>query len=172
MGEVLTSGTTEEEHRQFLELSDRVSLYEHVINLPEPLRLENYTQFASSIGLDAWLPVTVWAGLAAPIRHQGEPMGIIWLGHDIEDRKFSDEDVETLVMFASQAALVISNAHRYRDEQTGQDRPRDPDQHLTGGCGGLRHQGRYSRIGQPGGGENCRCAAGPGHAGGRTSWTP
>ncbi len=114
---VLTSGTTEEEHRQLIELSDRVRLYEHVIDLPEPLRLENYTRFARSIGLDEWLPVTVWAGLGAPIRHQGESMGIIWLGHDSEDGKFSDEDVETLVMFASQAALVISNAHRYRDEQ-------------------------------------------------------
>jgi len=114
---VLTSGTTEEEHRQLLELSDRTMLYEHVINLPEPLRLDNYTQYASSIGLDGWLPVTVWAGLGAPIRYQGEAMGIIWLGHDSEDGKFSDEDVETLVMFASQAGLVISNARRYRDEQ-------------------------------------------------------
>ena len=114
---VLTSGTTDEEHQQLLKLSDRVKLYEHVMNLPEPLRLDNYTQYARAIGLDDWLPITVWAGLAAPIRHQGEPMGVIWLGHDTEDRKFSDEDVETLVMFASQAALVISNAHRYRDEQ-------------------------------------------------------
>ena len=30
--------------------------------------------------------------------------------------EFSQEDEETLVMFASQAALVIANARRYRDE--------------------------------------------------------
>ena len=59
---VLTSGTTEDEHHQLLELSDRVRLYEHVIDLPEPLRLDNYTEFARSIGLDGWLPMTVWAG--------------------------------------------------------------------------------------------------------------
>ena len=31
--------------------------------------------------------------------------------------EFSREDEETLVMFASQAALVIGNARRYRTEQ-------------------------------------------------------
>ena len=43
-------------------------------------------------------------------------MGIIWLGHSREDEEFSEEDVETLAMFASQAAMVISNARRYRED--------------------------------------------------------
>ena len=34
-----------------------------------------------------------------------------------EEREFTDEDEETLVMFASQAALVISNARQHREEQ-------------------------------------------------------
>ena len=53
--------------------------------------------------------------LAAPIRHLGERVGAIYVGE--KEREFSSEDQETLVMFASQAALVIANARRHRDEQ-------------------------------------------------------
>ena len=113
---VLTSGTTEAEHRQLVELPAGTRIFDYFSKIPGPLRVDNYPEFAESVGLDGWLPMTVFAGLAAPIRHRGEPVGIIWLGHSREDRNFSEEDVETLVMFASQAAMVISNARRYRDE--------------------------------------------------------
>ena len=114
---VLTSGTTEDEHRQLLELPGGTRIFDYFVKIPEPLRVDNYYEFAESVGLDGWLPMTVFAGVAAPIRHRGVPVGIMWLGHEREDKKFSDEDVETLVMFASQAAMVVSNARRYRDER-------------------------------------------------------
>ena len=113
---VLTSGTTEDEHRQLVELPGGTRIFDHFSKIPGPFRVDNYYEFAESVGLDGWLPMTVFAGLAAPIRHLGEPVGIIWLGHSREDKEFSEEDVETLVMFASQAAMVISNVRRYRDE--------------------------------------------------------
>ena len=113
---VLTSGTTEDEHRQLLELPEGKRILEHFRSIPGPLCVDNYFEYAESAGLDGWLPMTVFAGLAAPIRHGGEPVGIFWLGHSREDLNFSEEDVETLVMFASQAAMVISNARRYREE--------------------------------------------------------
>ena len=113
---VLTSGTTEDEDRQLVELPGGTKIFDHFSKIPEPLRVDNYYEYADSVGLNSWLPMTVFAGLAAPIRHRGEPMGIIWLGHNREDQEFSEEDVETLVMFASQAAMVISNARRYREE--------------------------------------------------------
>ena len=34
-----------------------------------------------------------------------------------KEQEFTAEDEETLVMFGSQAALVIANARRHRDEQ-------------------------------------------------------
>ena len=34
-----------------------------------------------------------------------------------KEREFTQEDQETLVMFATQAALVIANARRHREEQ-------------------------------------------------------
>ena len=113
---VLTSGTTEDEDRQLVELPGGTRIFDHFIKIPGPLAVDNYHEYAESVGLDGWLPMTVFAGMAAPIRHRGEPVGLIWLGHSQEDKEFSAEDVETLVMFASQAAMVISNARRYRDE--------------------------------------------------------
>ena len=114
---LLTSGTTEEEHRKLIELPGGMRIFDHFSEIPGPLRLDNYHDYAVSVGLDGWLPMTVYAGMAASIRHRGEPVGIIWLGHAEEDRRFSEEDADTLVTFASQAAMVISNARRYRDEQ-------------------------------------------------------
>ena len=116
LGSVLTSGTTEDEHRQLVTLPGGTEIFDHFIKIPGPFRVDNYYEFAESVGLNGRLPMAVFAGLAAPIRHRGEPVGVILLGHLQEDSKFSEEDVETLVMFASQAAMVISNARRYRDE--------------------------------------------------------
>ena len=113
---VLTSGTTEDEHRQLVELPDGSRIFDYFSKIPGPLRVGNYYEFAESVGLNGWLPMTVFAGLAAPIRHRGEAVGIIWLGHSREGKEFSEEDVETLVMFASQAAMVIPISRRYRDE--------------------------------------------------------
>ena len=53
--------------------------------------------------------------LAAPIRHLGESVGAFYVGE--KELEFTPEDAETLVMFASQAALVIANARRHREEQ-------------------------------------------------------
>ena len=114
---VLTSGTTEEEHRQIIEHPDGRSIFEHFSKIPGPLRVDSYFEYATSAGLDGWLPMKVWSGLAAPIRNQGNSVGTVYLGHDREGKEFTKEDEETLVMFASHAAMVIANARRYRVEQ-------------------------------------------------------
>ena len=61
-------------------------------------------------------PVPVSSFIAAPIRHRGESVGNIHVAKSEPGLEFSAEDEETLVMFASQAALVIANARRHRDE--------------------------------------------------------
>ncbi|MDE2891366.1 MAG: response regulator [Chloroflexota bacterium] len=114
---LLTSGTTEAEHNELVELPGGMRIFEHFSRLERPLRVESYREYAESVGLDSQLPMTVYSGLAAPIRHRAELVGIVWLGHDQVDKTFSEEDAETLVMFASQAALVIANARRHRDVQ-------------------------------------------------------
>ena len=114
---LLTSGTTDEQHSTLIKLPGGMKIFDHFSKIPGPLRVEDYGEYAESVGLDDQLPMTVFAGLAAPMRHRAELVGIIWLGHDRADQRFSEEDVETLVMFASQAALVIANARRHRDVQ-------------------------------------------------------
>ena len=59
--------------------------------------------------------------LGAPVRHRGERLGNIYLTEKQGGQEFTLEDEETLVMFASQAALTVSNARRYRDERQVRD---------------------------------------------------
>ena len=55
--------------------------------------------------------------MGAPILHRGVRVGNIYVGSDEPGREFTQEDEETLIMFASQAAQVIANARRHRDER-------------------------------------------------------
>ena len=118
---VHTSGTSEEEWRQPITPPGGTRLFAHFIAIAEPVRLDNFDEYASSVDLDGSLPMDVWACLSAPIRHLGKTIGVILLGHNRAERKFSNEDEETLVMFASQAAVVIANARRYREQQRAKD---------------------------------------------------
>ena len=61
------------------------------------------------------MPVT--SLLVAPILHRGAGVGTIYLTHGPDGREFTQEDEETLVLFASQAAMAIANARRHREEQ-------------------------------------------------------
>ena len=114
----IVSGLTEEEHRGLWEMPQGLGFFEYLSGLKEPLRVSNITGHLSALGMpDFSPPMPASSLLVAPIRHQGVGVGTIYLAHEAEGREFSQEDEETLVMFASQAALVIANARRYRDEQ-------------------------------------------------------
>ena len=92
--------------------------FEYLNALPGPLRVGPLEEFTGSIGLGEFRsPVSLTAFMAAPILHQDVRSGNIYVGSDEPGREFTREDEETLVMFASQAALVIANARRYREEQ-------------------------------------------------------
>ncbi|MCY3991910.1 MAG: ATP-binding protein [Caldilineaceae bacterium] len=117
----LSSGLTPTVVQRLWDLPDALKLFKYVGNTAEPLRLPDLGGYIRSLGLPeprlpggATLPK---AFLAVPIRHRGERVGNIFLGKAGSDHDFTSEDEETLVMFASQAALVIVNARRYRDEQ-------------------------------------------------------
>ena len=114
----VTSGLTDEEHRILAELPESVPLFEHLNGVNDPLRINNLPGYLRALELSGWRPpVAVTSFLVAPIRNGGVRMGSLYLTKGQEGREFTREDEETLVMFASQAALVIANARRYRDEQ-------------------------------------------------------
>ena len=115
----VTSGLTPEDHRLFMDLPDGVMFFEYLSSISEPLRLRDFHSYMRELGLPEFRPPMAVSSplpfLAAPLRHRGEGVGAIYVGE--KEREFTPQDEETLVMFASQAALVIANARRHRDEQ-------------------------------------------------------
>ncbi len=116
----LASGLTDDEAQQLFAMPEGLRIFEYLITIPGPLRVPDLASYLRSQGLSEFhLPteISVRAYLEAPIRHRGENVGNIYLGKSEPGQEFTREDEETLVMFASQAALVIGNVRRYRDEQ-------------------------------------------------------
>ena len=115
----LYSGLTPEESRRFAEFPDGMLFFEYLSSISEPLRLRDFHSYVRELGLPEFHPPMAVSSplpfLAAPIRHLGESVGAFYVGE--KELEFTPEDEETLVMFASQAALVIANARRHRDEQ-------------------------------------------------------
>ena len=163
MREFFGSGMTPEQGRKLWADPDRVRFFDYVGSNQKPLRLRDFHSHARALGLPEFPPAmtasSLLSFLAAPIRHQGEHLGTIYL--DEKEGEYTQEDEETLVLFASQAAMVIANARRYREEQRGQGAPGDADRHLSGGCGGLRRPNGSAGVVQPGGGANRREPARP-----------
>ena len=117
----LASGFSMEESRRLWNLPEGWVIFDYLSKLQEPLRLKDFFSHTRTLGFPEFhlpmpeiLPISF---LSAPIRHRGESVGYIFLADKEGNREFTTEDEETLVMFASQAALVIANARRYREEQ-------------------------------------------------------
>ena len=114
----IASGLTEEEHQGFLDMPEGLGLFEYLSGLEEPLRVSDIASHLQALNMPDFLPsVQVDSVLVAPIRHLGVGVGTIYLAREAGGGEFTQEDEETLVMFASQAALVIANARRHREER-------------------------------------------------------
>ena len=116
----ITSGITPEERSLMGDLPEGLGLLGYLNEIQEPLRLPDLTRHSRSVGFPENHP-PMKSFLGAPIRHQNEPVGNIFLTEKQGNQEFSEEDEETLVMFASQAAIAIGNAIRHRDEQQTRD---------------------------------------------------
>ena len=114
----LASGLTDEDTQQLFAMPEGPKILEYLITIPGPLRVSDFASYILSHDLPEFRPPTqMSACLGAPIRHRGENVGNIFLAKREPGQEFTREDEDTLVMFASQAALVIGNVRRYRDEQ-------------------------------------------------------
>ena len=114
---LFTSGVSAEDHDLLQRMPGRWELFAHFRQMPRPLRLKDFPGYAVAMGLPAFDLLPIGAFLSAPLRHGGENIGYVHLAKDRGEGEFTAEDEETLVMFASQAALVIGNARKHRDEQ-------------------------------------------------------
>ena len=117
----LASGITHEQSRQLWEVPWGARFFECFGGIVEPLRVRDFRSYSRSLGLPELHPPMpmspVFSLVAAPVRHRARGVGILFLAEKEGGGEFTAEDEETLSMFASQAAMVIANARRYRDEQ-------------------------------------------------------
>ncbi len=114
--DLIISGITPEERSRLIDWPEGHRLFEHLRDLPGPLRLHDLPAYLRSLDLSAELlptKVLLWT----PIRHRGAHVGNFFLGDKEGGRRFTAEDEEVLRLFASQAATAIANARTYRDEQ-------------------------------------------------------
>ncbi len=116
MQDLVTSGMTSEERQRLGALPKGLGLLGHLSEIEGPLRLAEIASHPSSVGFPEGHP-PMKTFLGAPVRHLGQRFGNIYLTEKEGGQEFTLEDEEILVMFASQAALTVSNARWYRDEQ-------------------------------------------------------
>ena len=123
--DLLFSGMTEEQGLQFDDIPGGVQLFQYLRSLSQPLRIPDLLGYVRSLGLpDLEPPIAIGPELpfmATPVLHRGERVGNFFLAKTEPGNEFSQEDEETLMMFASQAAMVVSNARRFRDEQRARE---------------------------------------------------
>ena len=119
----LSSGLTPEEAQQIWGHGIAgAEVFDYFNSLQEPWRVPDLLAHLRSMSLPELsdLPVAVGFAipfLAAPVFHRGERFGNIFLAQREVGEEFTQEDQETLLMFASHAAMVMANARRYRDEE-------------------------------------------------------
>ena len=112
------SGLTVEDARRIWDIPDGQRFFDYLCAIPGPVRVADLGSYAAAMGLsELRTPMPIGAFLGVPIRHRGKSVGNIHLSKERDGGEFTPEDEETLVMFASQVALVVSNARRHRDEQ-------------------------------------------------------
>ena len=112
----VTSGLTADEQRQLEAWPHAMRFFEHLRDLPGPLRLPDLPAYLRSLGYADVLTLSRTLQ-ATPMRHRGVHVGDFFLGEKEGGREFTADDEEVLVLFASQAATAIANARAHRDER-------------------------------------------------------
>ena len=125
-----TSGMIPEERRLLGSLPQGLGLLGYLNEIREPLRLADLAKHSRSVGFPENHP-PMKTFLGAPIRHLGEPVGNIYLTEKEGGQEFTEEDQETLVVLASQAAIAIGNALRYQEERRAKDELETERRRLT-----------------------------------------
>ena len=116
MEHFVTSGFALEQGELLESLPQRLAILGYPNEIQKPLRLANLTHDSLSIGFpESNSPVKTLLGV--PLRHLGRSVGNIYVMEEEEDHEFTDEDEETLMMFASQAAIAILNSLRHSEEE-------------------------------------------------------
>ena len=120
MQDFVTSGITPEQVQLLGTQPKRLGILGYLNEIRGPLRLRDIATHSRSIGFPKNHP-PMKTFLGTPVRHRGEAVGNIYLTEKQGGEEFTLEDEDVLVMFASQAALVIANTVRYTETQRVKD---------------------------------------------------
>ena len=116
--EFVSSGITPEEHSRLEAWADGLRVFEHLRDLPGPVRVGDLPAYLKSLGLDLDDVVLRFRTMqATPMRHRGVHVGNFFLSEKADGEEFTDDDEEVLVLFAAQAAAAVANARTHRGEQ-------------------------------------------------------
>ena len=115
-GEFVFSGFAPEEQHQLYTWPDSARLFEHLRNLPGPLRLDDLSAYVRALGIEP-APAFSRTFQGTPMRHRGADVGSFFLADKADGEGFTDSDEEVLALFASQAASAIVNARIHRGER-------------------------------------------------------
>ena len=121
--ELFTSGIQDEDIQRVANSEESLvagmELFDYLTRLPEPLRTPDFHAHTTPLGLpNIGSPIgPVGSFLGAPIRLHSTQVGHFFLSYKEGGEEFTQEDEDTLVMFASQAAMAIANARRHREER-------------------------------------------------------
>ena len=114
--EFISSGLTPEDHQQVQAWPAGPQLFEHLRDLPGPLRSSDFQGYVRSLGYSPH-PVLPKIFQGTPMRFQGVQVGTFFLANKEGGREFTNEDEEILKLFASQAAAAIANARTHEAEK-------------------------------------------------------
>ena len=114
--EFVYSGFTSEEYRELGGWTGGIPLFEHLRDLPGPLRVADLAGYVHSLGI---APARMFSKTfqGTPMRHRGMDVGNFFLAEKADGEEFTDEDEEILTLLASQAAAAVVNARTYRSER-------------------------------------------------------
>ena len=116
----LSSGLTAEETEQLWLMPEGACILESLTSISEPVRVPDLLEHVRALGFTGFsipFPLRVFRFMSAPMFHRGDHVGHVFVGGKDGGEEFTQSDEETLVMFASQAALVIANARTHREER-------------------------------------------------------
>ena len=120
VGDFLSSGLDPQESERLWIMPEGWRVFQALTHVSEPMRVPDLAEHVRGLGFTDFtipLPVGVFRFMAAPMFHRGVRVGHVFVGDREDGEEFTLADEETLVMFASQAALVISNARTHREER-------------------------------------------------------
>ena len=114
--DLLLSGMSPEQQQVVRSYAQGRELFAYLRDACEPLRTPDFVAQLESEGFSGfWPPISAF--LSTQIRGRDRQLGTIFIGDKHDGSTFTQDDEETLAMFAAQAAMALTNASRYGEER-------------------------------------------------------